>query len=70
LSCFLSFEFGENFKGCLFSNGMQEKEFINEETYNIPKKYFNLRSTQIEKNLLKAKEDGGLIIQNIINLIA
>jgi len=99
----LSFEFEENFKGCLFSNSMQEKEFLNEETYNIPKEYFNLISTQIEKNLIRAKEDGefsgdprimaltlvtfihgfhvhgkynhskedgNLIIQNIINLIA
>jgi len=54
---FSSFKFGQNFKGCLFSNSMREKECLNDETYNIPKEYFNDISIQMEINLRKAQED-------------
>ncbi len=55
---FQSFIFTENFKGCLFSNTMREKDCINEETYNIPKEYFDKITKEIEKNLSEAKVDG------------
>lgn len=52
-----SFTFEKNFKGCLFSNTMREKEFVDERTYDIPKEYFNSLKKQIEINLTQAKED-------------
>ena len=55
---FQSFTFTKNFKGCLFSNTMREKDCMNEETYNIPKKYFEKISSQMEVNLKEAKEEG------------
>ena len=57
LEFFQSFEFSEEFKGCLFSNTMTDKEFVDNETYNIPKEYFNKLKKQIEINLNEAKED-------------
>ncbi len=53
---FETFKFDKNFKGCLFSNTMREKQFVNEETYNIPKEYFDAISAQMELNLKEAKE--------------
>ena len=55
---FRSFSFGENFKGCLFSNTIREKDFVNEKTYDIPKEYFNNLKTQIQINLIEAQNDG------------
>lgn len=55
---FKNFSFGENFKGCLFSNSMREKEALSKETYNIPKEYFETISKALEKNLKEAKEMG------------
>jgi len=55
---FQTFMFADNFKGCLFSNTMREKDFINEETYNIPKEYFDSICVQFEINLTQAKENG------------
>lgn len=55
---FQSFIFTKDFKGCLFSNTMREKDFMNEETYNIPKEYFEKISSQMEINLIQAKNDG------------
>lgn len=52
------FGFEENFKGCLYSNSMREKDCINEETYNIPKKYFNDICNGFEENLTQALEMG------------
>ena len=52
-----SFTFGKNFKGCLFSNTMREKDFVNESTYSIPKEYFDDLKNQIETNLIQAKKD-------------
>ena len=55
---FQSFQFTKKFKGCLFSNTMREKDFLDEETYNIPKIYFEKISSQLEINLSEAKGDG------------
>lgn len=55
---FQTFMFSENFKGCLFSNTMREKDFMNDETYNIPKEYFDTICAQMEINLSQAKEMG------------
>jgi len=55
---FQTFNFKNNFKGCLFSNSMMEKSAIKEETYNIPKEYFNQILLGFEENLSQAKEDG------------
>lgn len=55
---FQTFVFCNDFKGCLFSNTMREKDFMNEETYNIPKEYFENIREQIEINLSQAKEMG------------
>jgi len=55
---FETFVFGNKFKGCLFSNSIREKDFMTEETYNIPKVYFETIREQFEKNLLQAKDDG------------
>jgi len=54
---FESFIFSEDFKGCLFSNTMREKGFMSEETYNIPKKYFENVAIEIEKNLTEASNN-------------
>jgi len=54
---FESFVFGEDFKGCLFSNTMREKGFLSEETYNIPKNYFDNTALEIERNLNEAKNE-------------
>lgn len=51
-------DFNKNFKGCLFSNTIREKDSINENTYNIPKEYFDNICSQLEKNLTQAKKDG------------
>jgi len=55
---FQLFSFEDNFKGCLFSNTMREKEFMHEDTYNIPKGYFDDLRVQIEKNLTEASSNG------------
>ena len=55
---FESFGFNDDFKGCLFSNTMREKEFLNEETYNIPKEYFDTVGLQMQTNLEQAALDG------------
>ncbi len=55
---FQTFMFSDNFKGCLFSNTMREKDFMNDETYNIPKEYFDNICAQMEINLSQAKEMG------------
>lgn len=55
---FETFKFDKNFKGCLFSNTMREKQFVKEETYNIPKEYFDAITAQLEINLSQAKELG------------
>lgn len=52
------FGFGKKFKGCLFSNSIREKEFLSDETYNIPKEYFHTVASQLETNLNEAKEKG------------
>lgn len=48
----------KDFKGCLFSNTMREKDFVTEETYNITKEYFNNVRLGMEENLTQAKKDG------------
>lgn len=55
---FESFTFKKDFKGCLFSNTMREKDFVTEETYNITKEYFNNVRLGMEENLTQAKKDG------------
>ena len=50
--------FADNFKGCLFSNTMREKDCVNEKTYNIPKDYFSKITIEIEKSLFVAKDKG------------
>jgi TetR/AcrR family transcriptional repressor of nem operon len=55
---FQSFIFTEGFRGCLFSNTMREKDCLSNETYNIPKEYFDRISDAIEDNLRDAKVDG------------
>ena len=55
---FQSFMFADNFKGCLFSNTMREKDCVNEKTYNIPKDYFSKITIEIEKSLFVAKDKG------------
>jgi len=50
-------DFNQNFKGCLFSNTIREKDQLDESTYNIPKGYFDKICSQLEKNLIEAKED-------------
>jgi TetR/AcrR family transcriptional repressor of nem operon len=57
-----SFKFQGDFKGCLFSNSIREKDFLHADTFNIPKEYFNVITKQIEINLMQAvekKEFGG-----------
>ncbi len=49
-----SFKFKENFKGCLFSNSICEKDFLQTDTFNIPKEYFNKITKQLEENLIQA----------------
>ena len=53
---FQSFTFTQNFKGCLFSNTLSEKDFLTEETYNIPKEYFQKIIAQLENNLKEAQK--------------
>lgn len=55
---FDAFGFGDNFKGCLYSNSMREKEFMLEDTYRIPKKYFEDICAGLEKSLNQAKDMG------------
>ncbi|QSZ41082.1 TetR family transcriptional regulator [Sulfurimonas aquatica] len=55
---FETFSFNDNFKGCLFSNTMREKEFMHEETYNIPKDYFENVRLQMQINLEQASING------------
>ncbi|KAB7890453.1 TetR/AcrR family transcriptional regulator [Poseidonibacter ostreae] len=55
---FQSFKFRDNFKGCLFSNTMREKQFMDEETYSIPKQYFDHICSQMETNLKEATKLG------------
>jgi TetR/AcrR family transcriptional repressor of nem operon len=55
---FQYFSFHDQFKGCLFSNTMREKEFMDEKTYNIPKEYFDEVRIEMEKNLEQAFLDG------------
>ena len=54
---FKSFMFTENFKGCLFSNTMREKDCMDEKTYDIPKSFFEKITSQMEINLLEAKNN-------------
>lgn len=57
-----TFKFQNDFKGCLFSNSIREKDCLQAATFNIPKEYFNVITKQIEKNLIQAverKEFGG-----------
>ena len=58
VSFFQSFSFEKNFKGCLFSNTMREKGCMTEDTYNIPKEYFDTILRQLEVNLTEAKDAG------------
>jgi TetR/AcrR family transcriptional repressor of nem operon len=53
---FQSFAFCDDFKGCLFSNTMREKDCLKSDTYNIPKEYFDSINTQMQINLTQAKE--------------
>jgi len=53
---FQSFTFKDDFKGCLFSNTLREKEYVDEDTYNIPRNYFDTVCTQMEINLTQAFE--------------
>jgi len=55
---FQSFSFKDDFKGCLFSNTMREKEFMHADTYNIPKGYFDDVRVGMEKNLTEAVSNG------------
>jgi len=51
-------DFNKNFKGCLFSNTIREKELLDKSTYDIPKEYFNKICSQLEINLTQAKQNG------------
>jgi len=51
---FQSFTFKDDFKGCLFSNTLREKAYVDEDTYNIPKNYFDTVCAQMEINLTQA----------------
>ena len=55
---FETFSFGEGFKGCLFSNTIREKQFMNDDTYSIPKEYFDNIFVQMQINLSQAKQEG------------
>lgn len=55
---FQSFMFSENFKGCLFSNTMREKDCLDDKTYNIPKDYFDKITLEIENSLSESKKMG------------
>jgi TetR/AcrR family transcriptional repressor of nem operon len=53
-----TFKFTNDFKGCLFSNSICEKDFLQTKTFDIPKEYFiNIRKG-MEENLVQAKELG------------
>ena len=98
-----SFQFDNNFKGCLFNNCMGKQDFMSSDSFNIPKEYFERLRLQIEKNLQEAlikkdfngdvqsvaliimtiihgfnvygqynqsKEDGDIIINNVLKMIA
>jgi len=53
-----TFTFAENFKGCLFSNSIREKDFVTTETFEIPKKFFVQLQNGLEENLKQAQKDG------------
>lgn len=55
---FKSFVFKDNFRGCLFSNSISEKQFIQTQTFDIPKNYFNDVCEQLQINLKQASLDG------------
>ena len=53
---FRNFTFSNNYKGCLFSNTMCEKDFLDTQSYEIPEEFFKKVRTQLEINLKQAKE--------------
>jgi len=53
---FRNFAFSENYKGCLFSNTMCEKDFLDTQAYEIPEEFFKKILMQLELNLQQAKE--------------
>ncbi len=55
---FRQFSFSEDFKGCLFSNSLNEKVFIKTDTYKIPTEYFKKIRLGLKTNLEQAKKDG------------
>jgi TetR/AcrR family transcriptional repressor of nem operon len=55
---FKTFKFSDNFKGCLFSNSISEKDFLQTQTFDIPKEYFIKIREGMEANLIEAKSLG------------
>ncbi|GEM_PF-1624296 len=55
---FEDFKFRKNYKGCLFSNTMSEKFFLDAQSYSIPTEFFSKVKVQMEENLNQAKEMG------------
>ena len=47
-------KFNENFRGCLFTNCMVEKDFKDSDIFDIPKNYFTQLQSQLEKKLIEA----------------
>ena len=55
---FEPFSFGCESKGCLYTNTIIEKNFVNCDAFNTVKDFYNNVRTELEKNLTEAAEDG------------
>ncbi len=55
---FQPFCFQENFKGCLYTNTIIEKEFVNPDAFNTVKDFYQDVRTQLEINLSDAALNG------------
>jgi len=55
---FQAFYFEENFKGCLYTNTIIEKKFVNPEAFSTVKKFYQDIKTQLEINLSDAALSG------------
>jgi len=55
---FAPFCFSCESKGCLYTNTIMEKEFVNSDAFNKVKDFYNDIRLQLEVNLTQAAEDG------------
>jgi len=55
---FQAFYFEENFKGCLYTNTILEKEFVNPEAFSTVREFYQDVKIQLEKNLSEAALNG------------